>query len=266
MALQFKDIENTLQDTRDTLLAAASGDGMVSRVDFEALLEQTADPLQRNFIDFFYEFLIKLEDRPRMRVTEDIIDKGIAFIQQQLIPTFEVKTNFTLATKQQIAEISDLALPVTEELLKITAANVLISPHEVYEQIGQYTGELFFDDLGSEAGIQIEPFFLEYSGTTISPRAFVEALGIDPDIPVGEVSRFIDAEEILYRFIDKSGPELEEKARSVVELMRENLNDLKVIVLGSEFTPEYESNHPVYVVGLGQSGNIAGFTSFVVWT
>ncbi len=262
----INDLENTLDKTCQTLLSAANGDGIVSREDFQRLLDGTEDAMEKAFLEYFYDFLIQLEDRPNVRVTKAVIDNGITFIKKEIIPNFEVKLRFTQQTNQKIAQINELAFPMAEELLKITDYRQTLSPREVSEQIGQYTGELFFDDLGSEAAIPIAPFFLEHSNPTLSPKSFVEALGLNPDEPKGVVSRYEPAGLILERFIDKHNDELKPKARAVVELMEENLSDLTAIVLGEEYTSDYESNHPVYVVGIGLNGNLAGFQSFVVWT
>ncbi|NJL76131.1 MAG: hypothetical protein HC892_15060 [Saprospiraceae bacterium] len=259
-------LANTLETTSNALLSVANGDGIVSRDDFQRLLEQTEDAMEKAFLDYFYNFLILLEDRSGVRVTRAVIDNGIAFIKEQVMPNFEVKLRFTQQTNQKIAEINELAFPMAEELLKITDYRQTLSPREVSEQIGQYTGALFFDDLGSEAAILITPFFLEHSIPDLSPKSFVEALGLNPDEPKGIVSRFESADFILYRFIDKHNEELAPKARAVVELMEENLSDLTAIVLGEDYSSVYESNHPVYLVGIGLNGNLAGFESTVIWT
>ena len=264
--LAIKDLEHTLEKTCETLLAASNGDGIVSRVDFQGLLEQTEDEMEKVFLDHFYSFLIQLEDRPGVRVTRAVIDHGIEFIKKEIMPKFEVKQRFTQKTNKEIAQINDLAFPMAEELLKITDYRQTMSPHEVSEEIEKYTGELFFDDFGSEAAIPITPFFLEHPSSDLSPKSFVEALALNPDEPKGIVSRFEPANLILQRFIDKHNDELAPKARAVVELMEENLSDITAIVLGEDNTPVYESNHPVYVVGIGLNGNLAGFDSVVIWT
>lgn len=264
--ITINDLEQTLETTCTTLLLAADGDGIVSRNDFQQLLEQTEDAMEKAFLEHFYTFLIQLENRSNVRVTQEVIDKGIAFIKGEIMPNFEVKLQFTQKTNQRIADINTLAFPMTEELLKITNYRQTLSPKEVSEAIGAYSDGLFFDDLGSEAAIPIAPFFLEHSSSDLSPNSFVEALGLHPEEPKGIVSRFESADFILQRFIDKHDEALQSKARAVVELMEENLSQLTVIVLGEEFTPVYESNHPVYVVGIGQNENLAGFDSRVIWT
>ncbi len=264
--ITINDLENTLTKTCETLLSAANGDGIVSREDFQQLFDQTEDAMEKAFLEHFYNFLIQLEDRSGVRVTGGVIDDGSAFIKEQIMPNFEVKLRFTEKTNQKIAQINQLAFPMAEELLKITDYHQTLSPLEVSEEIGAYTGELFFDDLGSEAAIPITPFFLEHSSPSLSPKTFVEALGLNPDEPKGIVSRFEPAGLILQNFIDKHSDELVPKARAVVELLEENLSDLTAIVLGEEYTPVYESNHPVYVVGVGLNGDLAGFEAFVVWT
>jgi len=265
--INLTDLSNTLEHTRTTLLSAMNGDGIVSRADLKRLFEATEDPTKQRFLEFFYDFLIKVENRPRMRVTEEVIDKGIAFIQTQIIPYFEIKEQLSLSTRQQIAQLHEAALPIAMELIRTTVQDVRLTPQEVYDQIAPLTAGLLFDDYGSEAAIAIEPFFLEHPAQPLSPISFTHALGVDPGTPKGKVERFESADRVLLTFVEqhvRSG--LSHRAQSLVELMQAHLNDLKIIILGEDNHPDLESNHPVYVVGMGQNGNLAGFESVVIWT
>lgn len=265
--ITINDLTQTLADTRASLISAANGDGMVSRADLKQLLEQTENALEKRFIEFFYSFIIKLENRPNMRVTEAIIDQGINFIQEQIIPNFEIQTSFMAPTRQKIAEMHESAYPMAMELIRFTSDRVMLSPKEVSEQIAALSEGLFFDDLGSEAAIPIETFFLEHPNRTLTPSSFVTALGVHPESMEGEVSRFEPADRILLSFIDKHvSAGLDDKASAVVDLMQTNLSDLKMIVRGEEFNPVFKSEHPAYIVGIGQNGNLAGFQTAVIWT
>ena len=265
--IKISDLTNTLEATRATLLSSADGDGIVSRADLRRLLEQTEDPLQRRFLEFFYGFLRSLENRPRMRVTEAVIDTGIAFIQEQIIPNFEIQESFSLPTNQQIAQLHASALPMAMELIRITSNSAILSPREVSEQIAPLTEGLFFDDYGSEAAIAIDPFFAEHPSPTLTPDSFAEAIGVDPGTPKGKVERFDPADRVLLTFVEQhvsSG--LASRAQAIVDLMETHLHDHKVIVIGQDNHPDLESNHPLYVVGIGQDGDLAGFSSVVIWT
>ena len=265
--ITLKDLEKTLEDTRTTLLAATNGDGIVSRADLRRLQQETEDPVKRRFVEFFHAFLIKLENRPRMRVTEEVIDRGIAFIQEEIIPHFEMKVHFTTHTNQKIAQIHKSAFPMAMELIRYTADKVTLSPQEVSEQIAQLSEGLFFDDYGSEAAIAIEATYLKHPNTPLTPSSFNEALGVAPDTIESEISIFDPADRVLLSFIDKHlAFGLADRARSVVELMQANLRDITVIIRGEEFNPVFESEHPVYVLGVGVNGDLAGFSSAVVWT
>ncbi len=261
------DLTITLEETRTILLAAADDDGMVSRADLKQLLQQTEDDLKRRFLEMFYGFLIKLENRPRMRVTREVIDKGITFINEQIIPNFELHLHFSLSTEQKIAQVHESALPIAMQLIRRTTHRVTLSPREVYQRITPLTDGLFFDDYGSEAAMAITPFFLEHPDQPLSAASFVQALGIDPQSPKGKVERFEPAEQGLRTFVEqhvRSG--LSERARTLAELMQTHLNDLTIFILGEDNHPDLNSNHPVYVVGSGQYGHLAGFESVVIWT
>lgn len=265
--IKIIDLINTLEDTRMVLLSATDGDGIVSRADLKRLLQQTKDPMKSRFLEFFYSFLLKLENRPRMRVTEEVIDKGMAFIQEQIIPNFEIREHFTDSTNQKIAAIHEWAFPVAMTLLRIAGNNATLSPKEVSEQIASLTEGLFFDDYGSEAAMPIDSFFLEHPDPILTPDSFTTALGVDPTTPKGTVARFDPAGEVLITFVEQHlGSKLYNQARTLVDLMKENLQEHTIIVMGEDNHPDLESNHPVYVLGIGKNGDLAGFKSTVIWT
>lgn len=265
--ITISDLQNTLAETRSTLLTASNGDGIVSRADLMRLLEQTNDPLRKRFLELFYSFLIKLENRPRMRVTETVIDSGIDFIQAQIIPHLEIKETFTKPTNEKIAQTHPSAFPLTMELLRLTADRASLSPFAVSERIAELTTGLFFDDYGSEASMPVESFFLEHPDMPLSPTSFVQAMGLDPNTPKGKVERFKSADDALLTFVElhvRFG--LADRARTIVELMQTHLSDLTLIIVGEDNHPDLESNHPVFIVGAGENGNLAGFQSVVIWT
>lgn len=264
---KIADLFNTLESTRNTLLSATKGDGMLSRADFKALIQNTKDDNKSRFLALFYHFLIKLENRPKMRVTEEVIDRGLAFIQAQIIPHFEIKTEFSAETIKKISETHPSAFPIAMELIRNVQQPELLSPKEVSTQIDPLSEGLLFDDYGSEAAIAISAFFLEHPETQLSPESFAKALGVDPNTPKGKVERFDPADQVLLTFVEQhQGTAQADQAKKVAALMQDNLENLTIIVLGEDNHPDLESEHPVYVFGLGQDGNLAGFESVVIWT
>lgn len=268
--LSINDLRNRLAATRKTLLSATDGDGIVSRDDFERLQGQIEDQVERNFLRAFYhEFLLRFEDKSGVRVTEALIDRGIQFVEEQVLAHVSIEVNSTLRTQEEISLKHDAAFLMAQELINFTSHKVILSPQAVSEKIGGLSEGLFFDDMGSEAGIEISPFFLEHPTQEVSAESFIAALGLDPHTPQAVVSRlshFYSAELILHNFIDRTSTNLIDQAREVIELMEENLENFKVIVLGEANLGAYDSNHPVYVFGSGKNGNLAGFESRVIWT
>ena len=47
--ITINDLISTLEKTRESLVSAANGDGIVSRDDFQRLLEQTEDAMEKAF-------------------------------------------------------------------------------------------------------------------------------------------------------------------------------------------------------------------------
>ncbi len=265
--ITLQDLWNTLEDTRATLLEAGGQDGMVSRKDFQTLIEQQPSEKHKSFLQFFYTFIRQLEDRPYMRVTAEVIERAITFIEEQIIPNFEIADQFSNQANQKIAQMHDAAYPMALNLIRITQEKKELDTFEVAEEISLYTESLFFDDFGSEAGEPIEAFYQEANIFELTEATFAEALELDPKDPKEKIVRFAPADEALLNFVAQHFRfGLADKADAIVELMNTFLTQITVIILGEDYNPEVPPQHPVFVVGIGKDGNLAGFKSQVIWT
>ncbi|MEL6256318.1 MAG: nuclease A inhibitor family protein [Bacteroidota bacterium] len=265
--ITIKNLEDTLDSARATLLSSTSGDGIISRDDFQQLQEQTEDPLEKKFLGVFYDFLLQLDFKPRKRVTEAVIDRGISFIREEVIPQLELRLIFGIGANQKTAQVPEAGSAIGSELFTVTSNELLLSPDELKDQIADLAnGDLFFEDYGSEEAKPIEAFFQTHPGKPLSPNSFIDAIGLEPGYENSEVSYFDAADQVLENFIkNHTEAGLSNRARALVELMKENLNDFKLVILGNPRSPSLRPNFPVYVVGRGYDGNLAGFSSIIVW-
>jgi len=266
-ALTLLDLHNALNRIRQKLLIAAGTDGMVSQKDLRQLTAEAPSETERLFYRVFYKFIKDLENRPNMRVTEEIIDQGVEFIKERLLPHFEIAPRFSEKAIQQLQATHPQGYSLSVQLQRLAAHMVQLPTQVLAEQISQLTDGLIFDDFGSEADQPIKAFYLEADLQELTPTTFVDALGLDPDDPKRTVARFVDAEEAFWLFIDlQRFTKKVAEAQRIVSLMRTNLVRNSVIILGEDNNPALESQHPLYVVGLGSDGDLAGFQSQVIWT
>ncbi len=266
--ITFQDVLNTLEASKQKLLAAGGEDKQVSRDDLKRLLEEESSEQERAFLRLFYRFLRILEgDRPRMRVTEEVLENGTQYIQQQLLPLFEISDTFTSLTNQKLVRLKPAAYPLAMELLRTTRENTKMTTKEVAELISENTSNLFFDDFGSESSEPIEAFYLEANLEAITPETFRETLDLSLTDPKDTIARFESADKALLIFIEQHFRfGLAEQARSIVDTMKANLDQLSVIILGEDYNADVPAEHPVFVIGLGMDGDLAGFKSQVIWT
>jgi hypothetical protein len=265
--IQLKDLYANLDWAREQLLQVAEKDGMVSRQDFRELVDQLDDTSQVRFLEMLYQFFRKLEDRPRMRVTRSVIENGVAYIRDHVLPEFEIADFFTTLAKQDIAKVHDYALPLANQLRRAAEENKGLTAEDVALRIAAYTEGLFFDDFGSESSESIEAYYQAANLTEMTPESFAAALDLDQSDPTQKITTFTEADEVFMVFIDQHFRfGTAERAIAIVDLMRANLTDLYVVILGADDQPGVSSKHPTYVVGLGKDGSMAGFTTNVVWT
>lgn len=139
---------------------------------------------------------------------------------------------------------------------------------EVFEFLSANADGLIFDYMGSEGGAPLEAVHISAGLDAFTQDAFIQIMGLDPSTPQGMVSRFADPEEFYEVFADTHshmGDGLSEKAQSIVDVMRNHLRDVAVIVVGKEGY-DVEPERPAYVLGLGSEHNLVGFKTEVVWT
>lgn len=266
--IQLKDLNNNLDWAKAKLLEAAEKDGIVSRQDFRDLLETLEDGSKARFLELLYQFFRKLEDdRPRMRVTREVIEHGVAFIKEEILPQFEIADFFTVVAKQDISNIHAYALPLANQLRRTAEDGKGLLAEDVANRIATFTADLFFDDFGSESSAPIEAFYQTAELEELTPTGFAESLGLDPDNPADVIASFTEADEAFMVFIDQHYRfGLAEKAIAIVDLMQANLQQAHVIILGEDYNPSVPDEHPTYVVGVGKDGGLAGFRTMVVWT
>ncbi|MEM7512847.1 MAG: nuclease A inhibitor family protein [Bacteroidota bacterium] len=265
--ISLKDIWKTLDLTQASLLAASNDDGLISRVDLQRAIENESSPSRQALLRQLYSFLLKREENPRGRITEKDLKAGINFIKEQLIPHFEIELDFSPQTRHTLQQLAPMAYPLSNQLLRTTEEHIYLSTEEVASQIGQYTEKLLFDDFGSEAGIAISAFYHEAEVEILTMESFAKALSLDVSTPREEIARFEEAYEPLLNFIDLHAYfGLEDQAQAIVELMQMHLTQLSVIIIGQDNHPDLSSEHPTYVIGVGDDGDLAGFQTKVIWT
>ena len=266
--ISFQNVLDILEETKQQLIEAGGKDKQISNEDFRKLIEAEPDRQKRAFLRIFNTFLrIIGGDRPRMRLTHQVLEDGLSYIKNELLPHFEIADTFTTLTNQKLAQLKPAAFPFAMELLRTTREQAKLSTAEVAELIGNNVVDLFFDDFGSEASEPIQPFFQEASLEALTAETFRKALNLKEGDPKEAIARFEPADEPLRVFVEQHAPfGLQQKAAFIVELMQQNLTDLSVIILGEDYNADVPPNHPVYVVGIGKDGDLAGFRSEVIWT
>ncbi len=135
------------------------------------------------------------------------------------------------------------------------------------QKIQELTKDLFFDDMGSEGSEPVEAFYAEAGLKELTPATFSSFLELQEADPADEIAHFETATAVLETFVNYHQPfGLAEQAYQLVELLETHLKDLHIIILGAPNHPDVPSKHITYVLGLGSDGDLAGFTTRVIWT
>ncbi|MDX1943409.1 MAG: hypothetical protein SFU99_22780 [Saprospiraceae bacterium] len=263
--LTVQDLINAIEKTAEDLLAAAGADGMVSKEDIGKKLQEQQG-VQRGLLDAFYDFL-REDDQPRMRVTRAVIDDGLAFVKEQLIPKFEIMPGgLSEEESNALSALKAEALILGGRLKQVARGESYLSSKQVFEQIAENAPKLFFDYLGSEGSQAIEAILIPANIINLTKETFAKSLHLNQHSPANYIERFVSAEPFFPIFISQHYPfELGEQATAIVNLMRNNLRQNSIFVTGKDDgnTPP---QHPAYIIGIADDGNLVGFKSQVIWT
>jgi len=265
--LIVQDLINAIENAAEELLAAGGSDGMVSKADIRKKLGEQQG-VQRAILEAFYDFL-KEEDQPYMRITRAVIEKGTAFVKEKLIPQFEITPGgLSEAEVKAMSKLGAAALALGSHLKQAAQDQHTRSAQEIFKEIAQHTQDLYFDYQGSESAQPIEAVLIPAGISELTKETFADAMNLNQNDPLEFIQRFIPAEPFFPVFIDQhaSSAALARKATAIVELMRNNLRQHSIFILGKDYDPTVPPQHPVYIVGLAEDGKLVGFKSQVIWT
>jgi hypothetical protein len=264
--LTLQNLLDTLHQAAEDLRAAAGPDGQLSRQDFHRVIENKAGN-ERALLEAFYRFL-REEDQRNMRITREVLERGVRLMEDKILPQFELAPGgLSLTETETIRSYGEDVLPLAFQLKRAAQGTEYQNPMQLLEQLQTYTPELFFDDLGSEGSQPIEAIHLPAHLTDLTPETFAKALHLNTTDPKEAIARFVPAEVHFTKFIAQHYSfDLDSQAQAVVNLMKENLRQNTVIVLGEDHHDEVPPQHPVYVVGVAEDGSLLGFRSAVIWT
>ena len=161
------------------------------------------------------------------------------------------------------------------------ATGSAVRPHElILSESSRPTGADLAADLGLlSAGMVLDDYSTEATGEIFTPvhvparlsslteSGFRQAMGLGNG-PAETLSTFERADAFLDRLIASHYGESSARgaeAEALVARMRSELTDLTVIIVGED-DPAVDSEHPFYVVGRDQRGDLVGLRSAVVWT
>ncbi|MEO0897377.1 MAG: nuclease [Bacteroidota bacterium] len=259
------DIHKALDKAANHILEAGGSDGITSREDIRKKLTQLQG-VERRLVDVFYRFMDHRDASSGARITKKDVEETVAYAKARMIDKYDLNQNGL--SKDEISKMSltgKLAVAFARILKRAALINDDTKSKALTQQIDELAPNLYFDDFGSEAAIQIKSFYLDTKLGELTEANFNKVLDLDPSDPNQQLARFEEIGDFWEAFVDVQMEEYKAQARDLVELLRANLTGMRVIIQGAD-NVSVDSEHPVYVVGLTPWGDIVGFESFVVWT
>jgi len=259
---------DALDRTLDAFREATDGDGFLSYKDVRRTLPTLPEP-DRTLFDLLHQHMrLEESEEPYSRITETDFKAAEDFVVNVIIPRFDLApAGLSVGETTRFSELEGVALSLAAQLKRTAQAGTQQTSTQLFEHLRELVDGLFFDYMGSEAGIAIEAVRIEANLGELNETTFSTLLNLDTSNPKEKIERFVDAAAFLNIFPEQHEPfDLGEAAAEVVQLMRNDLNAISIFVLGEDNHPALESEHPVYVVGISSEGDLVGLKSIVIWT
>ena len=213
---------------------------------------------------------LKLESYPGGRVTHSDIDTASELFLKDVLPLFLLNQDVLSPNEMDAmnAALPGSALLAAQLKRTALAAQNDTSSQIIFEQIQAIESDLLFDFLGSEAGIAMEAVLIEAEATgDLTEVDLTQALNLDPASPKDKIERYSDANDFFPTFLDlHTSIGKGDSAQTFIDIMQQQTSSQKLVVIGEDNHPSVESEHPVYILGIANDGNLVGAKSIVVWT
>jgi hypothetical protein len=260
------DVHAALERAADQLRSAAGPDGIVSRRDVRARLQQL-EGTERAIVEVLYRFIDGRDAARSARVTKSDIDATVAHVRTELIDRLDLDQNGLSADEiARMSELGKLAVALAQTLKDATAPG----GKALAAQLASLADGLWLNDFATEGGEGFTAFHAAAGLSELTQDTLRAALGLTADRPEHEIARFEAADRCLERIINQSTdedmPGLRDKAVELVRVMKTHLRALTAAVIGRDDTELVDVAHPAYVVGIDANGDLVGLKSSVIWT
>lgn len=266
MRISKESVNKALERAAANILHAGGTDGIVSRRDMRLALTDLKG-VEQDLTSIFYRFIDHRDAAKGARVTKTDIDEAVEYAKKNLIARYDLNQNGL--SNDEIAEMSltgKLAVTFARLLKRTGLKEDDLSSEALAKLLGDLAEGLFFDDFGSEASESLSPVFFDTQVHELTEASFADAANLEITNPAQEIARFIPAGDFFERFVDTQFESNRRQANDLVEVMRANLRDIHVIIVGRDDPSLVDPAHPVYWVGLTYNGDIVGLQSLVIWT
>ncbi|MEL6844042.1 MAG: nuclease, partial [Bacteroidota bacterium] len=214
-------VHAVLDRVADHIREAAGDDGITSRRDIRTKLTGLTGN-ERVLTDLFYRFMDHRDAKKGARITESDIVDTLAYAKEKLVDQYDLNRNgLSRAEIEKMSNTGKLAVALARSLKRQSQSEERTEA-DLLQEIEALVPGVQFDDMGSEASIEISAYYKAGSLETLTKESFSQLLGLDNSLPTEDLARFIpaDADDFYERFVDINRYfNKEEEAESLINLM-----------------------------------------------
>ncbi len=260
------DVNAALRRAAANILDAAGDDPFVSRKDIRQKLD-TLEGVEQSLTNLFYRFIDARDYKKGARVTKKDVDDAVAYAEEKLIAQYDLNNNGLSASEiEKMSTTGKLAVAFARVLKEQTSNGNLKTKQDWLERLGELSEGLVYMGYANEADTPLDPIYFEATLEELTKETFAATVGIDPSKPAEEITIYEVVMGLVEpeRTFEIGGENGIARGNEINRFALNNLREFRSIVLGRDDGSMVE--HPQYLIGLTETGAIAGYRHIVIWT
>lgn len=231
---------------------------------------RTLEGAEKSLTEALYRFADQLAGQPAGGLTTQHIARALDWARRELVDAYDLDHNGLSEDEiERMSPAGRQAVAFARSLKLQAVSGNILSVEDLQHTLRDLGEGLYFPAWANESDAELQFFFREASLARLTEEQFADILELDPSLPAEEVSVFqqgLPQYAWIFDNYERDGdPAALSRFVRLHAVMRSYLRDLTHIVVGRDGSRE-DGRYPVYFVGITQEGDLAGFTTFTIWT
>ncbi len=266
--MSIQDLHQLLDEASFKLRSATLSDPFISQADLKALLEGS-EGSERQLLEALYQLARAIEPETGGRITRSDIDRAAVYIREQLLPQLALPAE-PLSTDEQarLAPFGKAAVGFARAWKSYALDRPSQSAESIVSSLRPLLEGLHYNSFYQDQA-DIQAYWVQRPLSELSEETFLSALYRSQERELFDILNYLEnprtvtpVDQFLFNFLDVQADDRIEQAYQVIELLLQQLHDLRQF--------RFDSNHfettTWIIAGLSRDQQLVFLMQRVFWT